>query len=193
MTFACIMRLMPATPIADKQAADRRRDQAHEQRDQCGERDRRARLAHLDGEQRERQQRDDDDQEDQRQRDQQDGERDLVGRLLALGRLDHRDHAVEERLAGIDRDAHDDPVGQHARAAGHGGEIAARFADDRRRLAGDGALVDRGDALDHLAVGRDGVVGLDQHHVALAQILGLDERRLAATRAFWTTRLAITV
>ena len=38
-----------------------------------------------------------------RQRDQQDGQRDLVGRLLALGALDHRDHAVEEGLARVRR------------------------------------------------------------------------------------------
>ena len=105
-----------------------------------------------------------------RQRHQQDGERDLVGRLLALGALDQRDHAVEEGLAGIGRDAHHDPVGQHARAAGDGGEVAAGFADHRRGFAGDRALVDRGDAFDHLAIGRDHVAGLDQYHVAPAQV-----------------------
>jgi hypothetical protein len=56
---------------------------------------------------------------------------------------------------GIGGDAHDDPVGQHARAAGHGAAVAAGLAHDRRRFAGDGALVDRGDAFDDLAVGRD--------------------------------------
>ena len=34
MTLRCIRRSMPAMPIADKQAADRRRDQADQQRDQ---------------------------------------------------------------------------------------------------------------------------------------------------------------
>ena len=77
------------------------------------------------------------------------------GRLLPLGALDHRDHPVEERLAGVGRDADDEPVGQHARAAGDGAAVAAALADDRRALAGDGALVDRRDALDDLAVARD--------------------------------------
>ena len=47
--------------------------------------------------------------------------------------------------------------------------VAAALADDRRRLAGDRRLVDRGDALDHLAVAGDHVAGLDDHDVALAQ------------------------
>ena len=42
MTFAWIMRSMPAMPIADSSAADRGRDQADEQRHQHGDRDRRA-------------------------------------------------------------------------------------------------------------------------------------------------------
>ena len=71
---------------------------------------------------------------------------------------------------GLTRHAHHDPVGQHARAAGDGREVAARFADHRRRFAGDGALVDRGHAFDDLAVGGHGVAGLDQDHVALAQL-----------------------
>ena len=77
-----------------------------------------------------------------------------------------RDHAVEEGRARRRRDAHHDPVRQHLRAAGHGRAVAADFADDRRRLAGDRGLVDRGHALDHLAVGGDEVAGLDQHDVA---------------------------
>ena len=48
-------------------------------------------------------------------------------------------------------------------------------ADDRGRLAGDGGLVDRGDALDHLAVGGDDVAGLDQHDVADLQAGARDE------------------
>ena len=43
---------------------------------------------------------------------------------------------------------HHDPVREHARAAGNGGKIAARLADDRSRFAGDRALIDRGCALD---------------------------------------------
>ena len=86
--------------------------------------------------------------------DEQDVERDLVGRLLPLGALDQRDHAVEEGRAGRGGDAHADPVGQHLRAAGDRRAVAAGFADDRGGLAGDRGLVDRGDALDHLAVAR---------------------------------------
>ena len=52
------------------------------------------------------------------------------------------------------------------RAAGHRRTVAAGFANDRRGLAGDRRLVDRGDAFDHLAVARDDVARLDQHDVA---------------------------
>ena len=104
--------------------------------------------------------------EDDGQAGQQDVERDLVRRLLPLGALDQPDHAVEEGRARGRGDAHADPVGQHLRAAGHGRAVAAGFADDRRRFAGDRGLVDRRDALDHLAVGGNGVAGLDQHDVA---------------------------
>ena len=52
------------------------------------------------------------------------------------------------------------------RAAGDRRAVAAALADDRRRFAGDRRFVDRGDALDHLAVARDHVAGLDQHEVA---------------------------
>ena len=94
------------------QRADRRRNQADEQRDQHGNRDLGAGVV------RERLQRHDDQQEDQRQHREQDVQRDLVRRLLPLGAFDQRDHPIEEGLAGIRRDAHDDPVRQHARAAG---------------------------------------------------------------------------
>ena len=43
---------------------------------------------------------------------------------------------------GFGGDAHDDPVGQHPRAAGDRAAVAAGLADDRRRLAGDRRLVD---------------------------------------------------
>ena len=46
------------------------------------------------------------------------GERDLVGRPLPLGALDERDHAIEERLARIGRDADDELVADERRAAG---------------------------------------------------------------------------
>ena len=76
--------------------------------------------------------------EDQGQRRQQDGERDLVGRLLTARAFHERDHPVQERLAGSRRNAHDDLVRQHSRAAGDGRPIPTRLTDDGRRFAGDG-------------------------------------------------------
>ena len=143
-----------------QQRADRGRDQRHEQRDQHDHRDRAAGIGR---EARDRRRRE---HEDDGQPDEQDVERDLVRRLLPLGALDQPDHAVEEGRAWRRGDAHPDPVGQHLRAAGHRRAVAAGFADDRRGFAGDRGLVDRGDALDHLAVGGDDVAGLDQHDVA---------------------------
>ncbi len=49
------------------------------------------------------------------QADEQDGQRDLVWRLLPLGAFDQRDHAIEEALARIGRDAHADLVGDDLR------------------------------------------------------------------------------
>ena len=63
----------------------------------------------------------------------------------------------------------DDPVGEHLRAAGDRRAVAAGLADHRRGLAGDGRLVDRGDALDDLAVGGDEVARLADDEVALAR------------------------
>ena len=80
-----------------------------------------------------------------------------------------RSRNVSPGLAVI---AHDQPVGQHARAAGDAAAVAAAFADHRGAFAGDGAFVDRGDAFDDFAVGRNVVAGLDEHHVALAQVGG---------------------
>ena len=118
------------------------------------------------GEHRERLQRHGREQEDDREPGQQDVERDLVRRLLPRGALDERDHPVEERLARARGDAHDDLVGEHARAAGDRRAVAAGLADHRCRLAGDRRLVDAGDALDHLAVARDDLArGHDDHVV----------------------------
>ena len=46
-----------------------------------------------------------DQQEDDRQRREQDGERDFVGRLLAVRAFDQSDHAVQKAFAGIGGDA----------------------------------------------------------------------------------------
>ncbi len=113
------------------QGADRRRNQTHQQRNQHRNRHLRPGVV------REGLQRHDDKQEDQREHGQQDVQRDFVRCPLALGTLDQRDHPVQKRVAGIGGDAHLDPVRDHARAAGHGGPVAARLANDRSRLAGD--------------------------------------------------------
>ena len=132
-----------------EERADRRRDEADEQ----GDEHRDARRARRVG--RDRVQREHDHHEDDREAREQDVQRDLVRRLLARRALDERDHAVDEGLAGLRRDAHHDPVGEHAGAAGDRGAVAAGLAHDRGRLAGDGRLVHRGDALDDVAVAGD--------------------------------------
>ena len=160
MTFAWIMRSMPAMPMAESSppmvVGIRHTSSATSTVIVIGD----AVAGGRDAVERERQQRRRGQEEDDGERGQQDGQRDLVRRLLALGALDHRDHAIEKGLARIGGDAHVQPVGQHPRAAGDGAAIAAGLADHRRGLAGDGALVDRGDAPDDLAVARDRVAGL---------------------------------
>ena len=87
------------------------------------------------------------------------------GVFCPLGALDQLDHAVDEGRALRCRNPHADPVGQHLGAAGHRRTVAAGFADHGRGLAGDGGLVDGRDALDHLAIGGNGIAGLDQNEV----------------------------
>ncbi len=99
-------------------------------------------------------------------------QRDLVRRFLPLGAFDQLDHAVEERRAGRGRDADHDAVGNDGGAAGHRRAVAAGFADDRRGFAGNGGFVDRGDALDHVAVAGDDVAGLAYHKIAGLQVFG---------------------
>ena len=108
---------------------------------------------------RERPQRHDGGEEGDRQAGEQDVERDLVRRLAPLRALDERDHAVEERLAGLLGDPDHEPVREQPGAAGDGRAIAAGLADDRRRLAGDRRLVDRADPFDDLAVGGNDLAG----------------------------------
>src|SRR5262245_42311727 len=45
-------------------------------------------------------------------------------------------------------------------------------ADHRRGLSGDGGLVDRGHALDHVSVGGDEVSCLDQNHLSRPKLAG---------------------
>ena len=109
--------------------------------------------------------------EDDRQAGQQDRQGDLVGRALALGALDERDHPVEERLARIGRDADDQPVADERRATGdRAADVRPGLLEDRRGLARDRRLVDEADALDDVAVAGDRLALLDDDDVALAQL-----------------------
>ena len=67
----------------------------------------------------------------------------------------------------------------HGGAAGDGRAVAAGLADDGRGFAGDRGLVDRGDALDDVAVAGDQVAGLDEHDVARPQVERRDASRYA--------------
>ena len=161
-----------------QQGADRRRNQAHQQGDQRRHVGAQALHRLVDAEivlhvqlgvQRHRPERGGDDQEDQRERRQHQRQGDLVGRALADGAFDQGDHAVEERLAGAGGDLDDDAVGEHARAAGDAGAVAAGFANHRGRFAGDGRFVDRGHAFDDLAVAGDDLPGFDDDVIARLQ------------------------
>ena len=123
-----------------------------------------------------------DDQEDQRERRQHQRQGDLVGRPLADGPLDQGDHRSRNDSARLGRDPDDDAVGQDAGAAGDAGAVAAGLADHRGRLAGDGRLVDRGDALDDLAVAGDDLPGLDDDEVAGPQLGRRDDLAARSTR-----------
>ncbi|MGY4415490.1 hypothetical protein ACVWW4_007226 [Bradyrhizobium sp. LB7.1] len=149
----------PGDADCRQQRTDRGWDQGHEQRDQHNHRDRAAGIGRI------ARNSDGGEHEDDGEAGQQDVERDLVWRLLPLGALDQLDHAVDEGRTLSCRDPHADPVGQHLRAASHRRPVAAGFTDDRRGFAGDRGLVDGGDALDHLAIGGNGIAGLDQHDV----------------------------
>ena len=84
------------------------------------------------------------------------------GVFCRLGAFDERDHAVEEasrpastmiRTTIRSDSTRVPPVTADA--------VAARLADDRRRLAGDRRLVDRRDAFDDVAVAGDDLAGDD--------------------------------
>ena len=104
---------------------------------------------------RERMQRRDGQQKNQRQSGDQDIQSNLVGRLLALGALDQRDHLVEKRFAWIGRDLDLDLIGQNSRSAGNRATVATGFADHRGALACNHRLVHRRDAVNDFTVARD--------------------------------------
>ena len=147
-----------------EKAADRRRNEADEQRDQDGRGENRPRIFG------DRPERDADDQEDDGEAGQQDRQRQFVRRLLPFGALDQRDHPVDEGRARRGGDPHLDEVGEHRRSAGDGRAIAAGLANDRRGLAGDRRFIDGGDALEDLAVAGNDLARFDQHDIAEAKI-----------------------
>ena len=107
---------------------------------------------------------------DDREGHQEDLQSDLVRGLLARGTLDHRDHLVQEALAGLTGDLDDDPVGQHRSTAGNGRAVAAGLADHGGGLAGDGGLVNGGNALDDVAVAGNLLAGAYDHQVAAREL-----------------------
>ncbi len=151
-------------PDRRKQSANRRRDQANQQRDQHEHRLRRGRVD------RNRLQRHHSKEEDNRQSGQQDVQRNLVRRLLPLRALDQRNHAVQKGLARIRRNANLDLVRQHLRSAGNRRPIAAGLANHRRGLTCNRRLVNRSNAVDHLAIARNHVAGNHQDNISRAQI-----------------------
>ena len=163
-TLRCNNAIHSGNADGAEQSADRGRNQTDEQRDQ--NRDRKIDA----GINAERFQRDADEQENKRQRREQNGQRDFVRRFLALRAFDERDHAIEKAVAFVHRYANDDAIAQHARAAGDGAAIAAAFANDRRRFAGDGRFIDARDAFDDIAVGRNDIAGFANDGVAFLQI-----------------------
>ena len=97
-----------------------------------------------------------------------------LGVLCRLGALDQGNHAVQETLARVGGNPHDQPVRQRPRTARHSRAIPAGFADHRGTLPGDRTFVDAGNALDDLTVAGDDLARLDQHHVAPAPLRGGD-------------------
>src|ERR1035437_2104714 len=91
----------------------------------------------------------------------------FLDRMIALI---EGDHAIEERFAGVCRDANDQEVGEHLGAARDRRAVAARLTNDRRGLARDGRLVDGCDAFGHLSVARDHVARHADHVIPDAKV-----------------------
>ena len=117
----------------------------------------------------ERLERDADQQKDKRQRREQNCQRNFVRRLLALRAFHQRNHPIEKAVALFHGDSNNNAVAQHACAAGDSAAVAAAFANDGSRFAGDGGFIDTGDAFDHVAVRRNDVARFANHDVALLQ------------------------
>ena len=83
---------------------------------------------------------------------QQDVQRNFIWGLLPLGAFNQSNHLVDESFAGVRCDTNFDLIGQYPRAPRDGRAIAARFANDRSGLSGDGRLIDRCDAIDDISV-----------------------------------------
>ena len=158
----------PCDADRTEQATDGGGNQADEKRDQRGDREGDIRIRA------ERLQCDDDEEEDDRECGEENRERDFVRSFLPRGALNHRDHAVDERMAGLGGDFDDDAVAEDARAARDGAAIAAALPDNRGGFAGDGGLVDGGDALDDVAIRGDHIAGFADDEVAFDQIGGGD-------------------
>ncbi len=156
-----------------QQAANGGRDQRDQQRHQKYQRQAAT------GKVGERLQGDDHQQEDQRQADQQDVQRHFVGRFLALGAFDQRDHAVQGRFAGVGTDADQQPVGHQPGIASDRRAVAAGFANHRRGFTGNRGLVDGCDAFDDFAVTRNHFADFDAHYITLAQLAGIDRAQPA--------------
>jgi len=151
---------MPAIPIALSRAPIVvGRDQDHERR----------RAAAVCGHRIERQH---DHQEDDRQARQQDVQGDLVRCLLPGCALDQADHPVDEGLAGLRGDLHDDPVAEHAGSPGDSAAVAAVLAHDGSGFTGDRRLVDARDAGDDVAVSGDHLARFDDHDVTESEVGG---------------------
>jgi hypothetical protein len=119
ITLACIMRLMPATPMADSSppmvVGIRHTSSATSTVIVTG-----APAGRLHAEERERQQRHRHQQEDDGQRHQQNGQRDSRWASSGVWRLRPSRSCGRGTSRRVDRDAHHEPVRQHARAAGDG-------------------------------------------------------------------------
>ena len=108
-------------------------------------------------------------QKNERQRGEQNRQRDFVRRFLTTGAFDQRNHPVQKTAAFFHRDADDDAIAQHARAAGDRAAVAAALANHGRGFAGDGRFIHAGDSFDDVAVGRNDVARFANDEIAFLQ------------------------